>query len=229
MDGGFGGGGATISDMYQRSTKLFIRIRDGLDRLDRLESSSSIMADAPPELSFSIKKDIAQVQSLCADMDRLWRSIASKGQRDLWKRKVEVVAEEADSLKKILDGYLLRHQKRTMEAKERAELLERMNGDSSHVLRIFDEEAQAMQSAQNSHMMVDEAYNTGVAILSKYAEQRDRLKRAQRKALDVLNNVGLSNSVLKLIERRHRVDKWIAYAGMLFTVVVVFLFWRWTH
>lgn len=50
------------------------------------------------------------------------------------------------------------------------------NGDSCHVLRIFDEEAQAMQSARNSSIMLEEAYATGVAILSKYADQRDRLK-----------------------------------------------------
>jgi len=43
-------------------------------------------------------------------------------------------------------------------------------------MRIFDDEAQAMQSARNSHMMLEEAYATGVAVLSKYAEQRDRLK-----------------------------------------------------
>ena len=50
------------------------------------------------------------------------------------------------------------------------------NGDSGHVLRVFDEEAQAMESAQNSSKMLEEAYATGVAVLSKYAEQRDRIK-----------------------------------------------------
>lgn len=50
------------------------------------------------------------------------------------------------------------------------------NGESSHVLRIFDDEAQAMQSARSSSRMLDEAYETGVAILHKYADQRDRLK-----------------------------------------------------
>jgi hypothetical protein len=29
---------------------------------------------------------VAQIQGLCAQMDRLWRSIPAKGQRDLWKR-----------------------------------------------------------------------------------------------------------------------------------------------
>ncbi|KAJ9693703.1 hypothetical protein PVL29_009585 [Vitis rotundifolia] len=223
-----GGGGTTFSEIYQNSKKLLLRARDGLERLERLEFSSSNPVDSP-ELSFAVKKDISQIQSLCVEMDRLWRSISAKSQRDLWKRKVEQVVEESDSLKESLDKYFLRHQKRMMEAKERAELLGRANGDSAHVLRIFDEEAQAMQSARNSSMMLEEAYSKGVAILTKYADQRDRLKGAHRKALDVLNTVGLSNSVLKLIERRNRVDKWIKYTGMVVSVVVLYTFWRWAH
>lgn len=54
------------------------------------------------------------------------------------------------------------------------------------------------------------------------------VQKAHRKALDVLNTVGLSNSVLKLIERRHRVDNWIKYAGMILTLVIMFIIWRWT-
>lgn len=144
-------------------------------------------------------------------------------------RKVEQVAEEVDSLKESLDRYLRWNQKQMLEAKEREELLGRANGESAHILRIFDEEAQAMQSARNSSRMLEEAYSTGVAILSRYSEQREHLKNAQRKALDILNTVGLSNSVLRLIERRHRVDKWIKYAGMIFTIIILYAFWRWTR
>ncbi|KAK6944194.1 hypothetical protein RJ641_025296 [Dillenia turbinata] len=169
------GGGTTLSELYQNSKKLLLRTRDGLERLERLESSSSNAVDSP-ELSFSIKRDINQIQSLCLDMDRLWRSVASKPQRDLWKRKVEQVTEEVESLKESLDRYLLRIQKRTQEAKERAELLERRGGDSAHILQIFDDENRAMQSAKNSSRMLEDAYNTGVAILSKYSEQREHLK-----------------------------------------------------
>ncbi|KAF3962235.1 hypothetical protein CMV_013226 [Castanea mollissima] len=142
--------------------------------------------------------------------------------------KVEQVTEEAESLKQSLDRYFLRNQKRTMEAKERAELLGRANGES-HILRIFDEEAQARQSVRSSARMLEEASLTGEAILSAMSGSRERLKNAQRKALDVLNTVGLSNSVLRLIERRHRVDNWIKYAGMILTLVIVFIIWRWTR
>ncbi|XVF06654.1 hypothetical protein REPUB_Repub06bG0068800 [Reevesia pubescens] len=224
-------GGGTLSEVYQSARKLLLRARDGIERLERFESSVSGGAGGldSPELSFAVKKDISQIHSLCADMDRLWRSIAAKSQRDLWKRKVEQVAEEADSLKDSLDKYSMRNQRRMLEVKERAELLGRANGESAHVLRIFDEEAQAMQSVRNSSRMLQESFATGTAILSKYAEQRDRLKRAQRKALDVLNTVGLSNSVLRLIERRNRVDTWIKYVGMFLTVIILYFFWKWTR
>ncbi|OMO67885.1 putative membrin [Corchorus capsularis] len=223
-------GGGTLSEVYQSARKLLLRARDGIERLERLESTVSGGGGLDsPELSFAVKKDISQIQAQCAEMDRLWRSIAAKSQRDLWKRKVEQVAEEADSLKDSLDKYSMRNQRRMLEAKERAELLGRANGESSHVLRIFDEEAQAMQSVRNSSRMLQESFATGTAILSKYSEQRERLKRAQRKALDVLNTVGLSNSVLRLIERRNRVDRWIKYVGMILTVVILFFFWKWTR
>ncbi|XP_038883832.1 membrin-11-like [Benincasa hispida] len=226
LDGG--GGGSTLSEIYQSAKRLLLKTRDGLEKLERLEYTAASGMDSP-EISFSIKRDITQIQSLCVEMDRLWRSVAAKSQRDLWKRKVEQVAEEADSMKQSLDKYFLRNQKRMTEAKERAELLGRANGDSAHILRIFDDEAQAMNSVRNSSRMLEEASATGEAILFKYSEQRDRLKRAQRKALDVLNTVGLSNSVLKLIERRHRVDNWIKYAGMILTIVVVFIFVQWVR
>ena len=82
-----GGGRTTLSEIYQNSKKLLLRTRDGLERLERLEFSSSNPVDSP-ELSLAVKKDISQIQSLCVEMDHLWRSIAAKSQRDLWRRLV---------------------------------------------------------------------------------------------------------------------------------------------
>ncbi|GKA21659.1 hypothetical protein Tco_0701648 [Tanacetum coccineum] len=62
---------------------------------------------------------------------------------------------------------------RLQEAQKRVELLNRVNGESSHVLMIFDEEAQAMQSARNSSRMLEkanEATATRTTILVKYTE-----------------------------------------------------------
>ncbi|KAH0972703.1 hypothetical protein GBA52_024859 [Prunus armeniaca] len=234
-------GGGTLSEIYQSAKKLLLRTRDGLEKLERLENAGGIDS---PDLSTSVKKDISQIQSLSSEMDRLWRSVGAKSQRDLWKRKVEQIAEEAQSLKESLDKYNLRNQKRAQESEREQSCLEELyaifnpftfcllphfdNGEGAHVLRIFDDEAQARASVRSSSRMLEEASATGESILRKYAEQRDWLKSAQRKGLDVLNTVGLSNSVLKLIERRNRVDQSIKYAGMILTVViVVYLIWGW--
>lgn len=82
------GGAVTLSDIYQNAKKLLLRTRDGLERLERLEYSATSTAMDSPDLSYSLKNDIAQIQSLCVEMDRLWRSIAAKSQRDLWKRSI---------------------------------------------------------------------------------------------------------------------------------------------
>ena len=81
-----GGGGTTLSDVYQKAKRLQLKIRDSVERLERLESSSSAASSASPEFAFDIKNDISQLHSLCTSMDNLWRSVAVKSQRDIWKR-----------------------------------------------------------------------------------------------------------------------------------------------
>ncbi|KAB2626792.1 membrin-11-like [Pyrus ussuriensis x Pyrus communis] len=104
------------------------------------------------DLSTSIKRYISQIQSL-----------------------LEHIAEEAQSLKDSLDRYDARNQKRATK-RERAELLGRANGDSAHVMRIFDKEAQAGDLVRNSARMLEETNATGETILRKYTEQREFLK-----------------------------------------------------
>jgi Golgi SNAP receptor complex protein 2 len=55
--------------------------------------------------------------------------------------------------------------------------------------------------------------------------QRERLKRAHKKALDMLNKIGLSESLLKIAERRQKVDKMIVYGGMAGVSLLVLLVW----
>ena len=54
------------------------------------------------------------------------------------------------------------------------------------------------------------------------------LQSAQRKALDVLNSLGLSDSLLRIIDRRQRMDKWLTYGGMIFICLLMggLLWWR---
>jgi len=53
------------------------------------------------------------------------------------------------------------------------------------------------------------------------------LQSAQRKMLDLLNSVGLSDSLLRVIDRRQRMDKWITFGGMILITGLLFGLWWW--
>ncbi|GMY26307.1 membrin-11 [Fagus crenata] len=82
--GGGGGGGNTLSEIYQNAKKVQLRTRYALERLERLEYSTSVSMESQfPYLSSSIKRDLTHIQSLYVEMDRLCRSLPSKSHRDL--------------------------------------------------------------------------------------------------------------------------------------------------
>lgn len=162
-------------------------------------------------------------------MDAIWRmqSMRESGSKkvEVWKRKVEQVGEEADVLRMSLDKFTARQHRRHIEENQRQELLQRRSEGGGMSMDLGAEVA-ARRSLATSKSIVEEAYQTGITMLSAMSGQRERLKSAQKKVLDVLNGLGLSDSVLRLAERRLALDKIIAYGGMLaFVLVFALLFW----
>lgn len=156
---GVGAGALPLDRVYSQARRALLMVRDGLERLERLEmagqqpsstnspsyrgiggggqNAQGQHAPAAPDLVEHLKKEIGQLQVASSDMDRMWRNqMLAKGQRDLWKRRIEQVAEEVESLKAGLDRYLLRQHRRQIEAQERAELFRRTRGDGAHILQV---------------------------------------------------------------------------------------------
>ena len=73
---------------------------------------------------------------------------------------------------------------------------------------------------------MDNLLGHGSSILSSLKEQRITLKNAHKRILDIANTLGLSNTVMRFIERRTTQDKYILYTGMLVTCIIMFLAWK---
>ena len=73
---------------------------------------------------------------------------------------------------------------------------------------------------------MDHLIGHGSSILTNLKDQRLTLKNAHKKILDIANTLGLSNTVMRFIERRTTQDKYILYIGMIFTCVIMFLAWK---
>ncbi|XP_057506362.1 membrin-11-like [Actinidia eriantha] len=100
-----GVGGRTLPELYQDWTRLVSKSRDGLETLERFEFSSPPFNGSVDPMELDGR--IAEMRSLCF---LCLRSFSDNSERGHWERKVEQVAQQADSLKESLDRYFLRNQ-----------------------------------------------------------------------------------------------------------------------
>lgn len=219
-----------LTTLHSQAKRQVLTLKEGLERLENIEAGRA-PGDAS-SLAKEFQQQVIMLQRISTEMDSVWRMHVvrdSAAKRDVWKRKVEQVAEETDCIRMALDKYTMREQRRVAERREREELFARANEGAS-AKREMDEEAQFMGSIHRSKGYLEEIYQSGSNILVSMAGNRERLKRAHKKVLDVLNTVGLGESILRLIERRQRMEIWITYGCMLLIVVVTFLllWWRWS-
>lgn len=61
----------------------------------------------------------------------------------------------------------------------------------------------------------------GNNVLGSLHSQRETLKGAHKRILDIGNTLGLSNHTMKLIERRIHEDKYVLFGGMALTTLIV--------
>lgn len=64
---------------------------------------------------------------------------------------------------------------------------------------------------------------TGNDVLGSLREQRETLKGAHKRIMDIGNTLGLSNHTMKLIERRIHEDKYVVFGGMGVTLIIIFV------
>ncbi|OTF78468.1 Golgi SNAP receptor complex member 2-like protein, partial [Euroglyphus maynei] len=126
--------------------------------------------------------------------------------------------------KHLLSSFRTLHQRRLhreREHREREELLTRRfttNAEAHRaqndtqidlgVQEYFDQERSKL-TGFNRH--VDEMISTGSNVLHTLRHQRSMLKTTRKNILDTLNSIGLSNSVMRLIEKRHIGDKFVLF------------------
>lgn len=80
------GGVGTLSELYWSSRRVLLKTRDGLEKLEHFEytsssselSSGAAVNDPSEKAVEDLRKDISQIQLLCSEMERLWHSIPAK-------------------------------------------------------------------------------------------------------------------------------------------------------
>jgi Golgi SNAP receptor complex protein 2 len=74
--------------------------------------------------------------------------------------------------------------------------------------------------------MMDEVTAAASNVMGALRDQRNVLKGAHKRVLDISSSLGVSNSLLKIIERRTVGDKILVYGGSACILLLLFLVFR---
>jgi len=81
-------------------------------------------------------------------------------------------------------------------------------------------------SLSHSSQLIDEYTALAGHVLGSIKSQRTTLKSAHKKVLDVATSLGLSSTLMRMIERRTTADKILVYGGMVFMLLLVgIMYW----
>ena len=91
---------------------------------------------------------------------------------------------------------------------------------------MMDPHLQHHTKLHDSHRHLDDLISHGGGVLSGLRDQRLTLKGAHKKILDISNTLGLSNTVMRLIERRTSQDKLLMFVLMAVCLVLMYCVWK---
>ncbi|KAK6311625.1 hypothetical protein J4Q44_G00172890 [Coregonus suidteri] len=206
-----------METLYHQTNKQIQEVQSYMGRLENTDRQSVHLLEN--ELQ-------ARIDQIFSHLERL-DILASKeppNRRQNAKLRVDQLKYDVQHLQTALRNFQHRRYSREAQDREREELMSRTftTNDADTSIPI-DETLQLNSNLNNAHRGMDDLLGSGSSILTGLRDQRGTLKGTHKKMLDVANMLGLSNTVMRLIEKRATQDKLIMIGGMLLTCVVMFL------
>ncbi|XP_060111722.1 Golgi SNAP receptor complex member 2 isoform X1 [Heteronotia binoei] len=203
--------------LYHQTNKQVHEVQSYMGRLETSDKQSVHLVEN--EIQARIDKIFSNLERL-----EIFCNKEPPNKRQNAKLRVDQLKYDIQHLQTALRNFQHRRYTREQQERQREELLARTftTNDSDTTIPI-DETLQFNESLQNAHRGMDDLIDSGSSILHGLRDQKMTLKGTQRKILDVANMLGLSNTVMRLIEKRAFQDKYFMLGGMVVTCVVMFL------
>lgn len=170
------------------------------------------------------------LDELSQQLDRMEQLVhrETPAQREVWKRKILELREDALSIRRQGDQYDRMVHANVRQQNERAELLTRRRRSRQGGGTTTDEQdlnhlADEAQSLHQSTLMVDDLMTTGAGALNGLVDQRQRMRGVRRIVMNMGNRLGLTNSTMRIIERRDITDAYLVLAGIVVTCIVIYV------
>ncbi|XP_038619209.1 Golgi SNAP receptor complex member 2 [Tachyglossus aculeatus] len=207
-----------MEPLYQQTHKQVHDVQSHMGRLETSDKQSLHLVEN--ELQ-------GRIDQIFNSLERL-EVLSNKeppNKRQNAKLRVDQLKYDVQHLQTALRNFQHRRFAREQLERQREELLAQTftTNDCATTAIPMDETLQLNSSLQKVHHGMDDLIGGGHSILERLRAQRLTLKGTQKKILDIANMLGLSNTVMRLIEKRAFQDKYFMVGGMLLTCLIMVL------
>lgn len=201
---------ASISELLPEEKRRLNELEQQFNNIERGVSSIDIN-----DISLGMK----EMSNRLAQLDKLVQA-EPKDRREDCKRRISHLKNSHQHIEISVLSWIRRNSQYNYDA-QRKDLF----GNADLEGGVNDADVAENSSLNHSSRLMNDYLATGKETLENLLSQRERLKSVQRKVFDILNYLGLSNTIIRVVERRDSVDKWIVYGGMaLILILLIFVY-----
>jgi Golgi SNAP receptor complex protein 2 len=218
------------SELFSHAQALLQLIEHQLQELERSGGSAAAAAAAAAAAMeggaaavtpAALTETLNQLSQATAALERLLAGGALR--EGTWRARVEHLAAEALGARRAVERFLRQTHAARLEARDRGLLFGGAAQRSEAV--AVDSSLRERAALLSSHAMLDEVAGAASNVMGALREQRGVLKGAHRRVLDVAASLGVSNSLMKIIERRTVGDRVLVYGGSAFILLLLVAVW----
>jgi golgi SNAP receptor complex member 2 len=204
----------SISAVFPDRQRLLLQLQHEVNQYESgVDRSDALVRDVGLHLS-ALSRDLADMEAL----------VGLEGVRkEMWRSRVRQMNDECLSLRASFSRAQQTMARRRHEENVRLELMS--GARRREAANGIDALSRENDSLLHSHRMLDDFTAMGQSALDSLHRQRAHLKGLHRRVLDIGNSIGMSSSLLRLIERTETFNACLVATGILVTCTVVGLVW----
>ncbi|XP_039264832.1 Golgi SNAP receptor complex member 2-like [Styela clava] len=209
-----------MENLYHQTNKMVHEIQQNMGRLETARDEDIHVIEN------ELQARIDQIVGNCDRLDILVNK-EHPTRRQNARLKVDQVKYDCQHLQSALRNFQHRRYVRNQQQRERELLMEtKFTTNDADTSIQMDASLNHHHKLQGAHKGMDDLISHGSSVIENLRNQRGSLKGIKTKMLNIANTLGMSNTVMRLIEKRTTQDKFVLFGGMILTTIFMFLIWK---
>lgn len=208
-----------MENLFQQTRYLLQNMQEMISRFEVTQQPTTLMEE----------KDVSKrMQDVNKNLELLSSYVLKEplNRRQESKRRLDQLRYDVDMLRSVVDNFKRKNENKRYEMQREELLLNQQftaNDTSINMGGPADSYIRERNQLEDAHRVMDELLQHGEALHQNILEGGNILKRAHGKVNDILGSLGLSDSLMTMIDKRQTMDKYILGFGILTCLIIMWL------